>query len=76
MGNKTNLSVLALGGSVAFVLLYLIQLGMSLLADHDVQFPTGLESAMATLITAILAYVMPEDALTKIKSRTTEDPPQ
>lgn len=76
MGSKTNLSVVAMGGAVAFVLLYLVQLAASLLAAHDVQFPTGLESAMATLITAILAYVMPEDALTKIKSRTTEDPPQ
>lgn len=76
MGSKTNLSVVAMGGAVAFVLLYLVQLAASLLAAHDVQFPTGLESALATLITALLAYVMPEDALTKIKNRTTEEPPQ
>jgi len=76
MNGRTNLSVVAMGGAVAFVLLYLVQLSASLLAEHDVQFPTGLESALATLITAVLAYVLPEDALTKIKARTTEDPPQ
>ena len=76
MGGRTNLSVVGMGGAVALVLLYLVQLGLSLVAEHEIQFPTGLESALATLITAALAYILPEDALTKIKTRTTEDPPQ
>lgn len=68
--NQTTVTVVALGGATAFILLYSAQLIAGLAAGHDIQFPTGLESALGTVFTALFAWLMPADVLSKISRRT------
>ena len=67
MGNKTSVTVVMMGGALATLLLFLAQ---ALWMPEDYALQPGIESALGVVITSVLAYVLPDEMVAKIKRRT------
>lgn len=68
MSQRTSVNVVLMGGAAATLLIYLTE--PLLIALHGERPPPGIESAAAVLLTAVLAYLVPDEVERKIKRRT------
>lgn len=67
MGNKTSVTVVMMGGALATLLLFLAQ---ALWLPEDYVLQPGIESSLGVIITSVLAFVLPDNVVQKIRRRT------
>lgn len=67
MGNKTSVTVVMMGGALATLLLFLAQ---ALWLPEAYVLQTGIESSLGVIITSVLAFVLPDNVVQKIRRRT------
>lgn len=67
MGNKTSVTIVMMGGALATLLLFLAQ---ALWLPEDYALQPGIESSLGVIITSVLAFVLPDNVVQKIRRRT------